>query len=359
MALPKLIGSGSMRLILLISLLATLSACAIDRDIGRARAIPYNAERVEMMIATTRNPIGAPEEYGRERSEISYASYTVSIPPNHRPGNIEWPRDLVPDPREAFTIAGSQKLSKSEFQSSLSRRIASKPATEQGVFLFIHGYNKSFAESLYANAQIFHDYKNPLVPLHFSWSSAARTGLYAYDQDSALFARASLTQLLSELANSRAKRLEIIAHSMGAFLLMEALRQLPEPDLARLRARMGNITLLSPDLDIDVFTSQLNAIAPPPKPFYVITSRKDLILQLSTFLRGGSRRLGLGTEDFEQLRALGVEPVDVTEFSDGRSLNHSTFNNPKLISLVVERLRRIRRGRINPGTLGTFITGAR
>lgn len=325
-------------------LLTMLAACSIDRDVARTVITPPpDAQIVDVMIATTREPVKSLEEFGRARSDLGFASYAVSIPPGHKPGRIEWPRGDLPDPRFEFSIVTSSPIPRQNFRAELGQRLASKKPQDRGVFLFIHGYNNSFGEGLYATAQIYADYQNKLVPMHFSWSSAARTGLYAYDQDSALFARDALTELLSDLASNGSGRLEIIAHSMGAFVLMEALRQMPKSDLARLRKRMGNITLLSPDLDIDVFTSQLKATAPLPQPFYVLASRNDLILKLSTLLRGGSRRVGLGVEDFAKLRELGVIPIDVTSFSKGGSFNHQTFNDPDLISTVIALTRR------NPG----------
>ena len=41
----------------------------------------------------------------RRASELGLARVTVSIPPNHRPGKIERPSHLPPDPAKDFTIA--------------------------------------------------------------------------------------------------------------------------------------------------------------------------------------------------------------------------------------------------------------
>lgn len=335
--------------------LVFLTACGTDLGIGRSLVADPQAQVVDVMVATTRDVTDAPVEFGVERAEMpSFASYQISIPEGHERGKIEWPQDNRPNPAKSFATLGSQAHpTRQSFIATLNARLAAKPAKDRGVFLFIHGFNNSFAEALYMTAQIHADYEHPLVPMQFSWASAGRAGLYAYDQDSALVARDELANLLKALVRSEANIIEIVGHSMGSFVVMEALRLLSPSDMARLRNRMGNITLLSPDIDPDVLVSQIKPIAPLPQPFFLLTSKKDWVLQLSALLRGGSRRAGLGERDFERLEALGVTPLDITEFSDGANFNHTLFNNPDLIDVVVELASNRRGRRINLAALSS------
>ncbi len=323
---------------LAILFLVFMTACGTDLGIGRSSAPDPKAQVVDVLVATTRNSTDAPIEFGAERADApSFANYQISIPQDHVKGQIEWPEDRRPDPAKYFATLGSTAYpSQQSFIQTLNARLATRPAKDRGVFLFVHGFNNSFAEALYMTAQIHADYEHPLVPMHFSWASAGRASLYAYDQDSALLARDEFASLLAALVHSNAGKIEIVGHSMGSLVIMEALRLLSPGDMARLRQRMGNITLLSPDLDPDVLVSQIEHVAPLPKPFFLLTSRKDWVLRLSSFVRGGSRRAGLGESDFEQLKALGVTPFDITEFSNGANFNHTLFNNPELIDLVVK-----------------------
>lgn len=333
--------------------LVFLTACSTDLGIGRSLVTDPEAQVVNVLVATTRNATNAPVEFGAERAPTpSYANYQISIPKSHQKGKIEWPEDKRPNPANSFATLGSQTYPTEQgFIAALNTRLAAKPAKDRGVFLFIHGFNNSFAEALYMTAQIHADYEHPLVPMQFSWASAGRAGLYAYDQDSALVARDELADLLAALVRSDAQTIEIVGHSMGSFLVMEALRLLSPADMARLRNRMGNITLLSPDIDPDVLATQIKPIAPVPQPFFLLTSKKDWVLQLSALVRGGSRRAGLGERDFARLEALGVTPLDITKFSDGANFNHTLFNNPELIDLVVELARDRRGRRVNQAAL--------
>ncbi|TGV55431.1 esterase, partial [Mesorhizobium sp. M2D.F.Ca.ET.160.01.1.1] len=36
---------------------------------------------------------------------------TISIPPNRKPGTVEWPKKLPPDPRKDFAVLAAKNLS--------------------------------------------------------------------------------------------------------------------------------------------------------------------------------------------------------------------------------------------------------
>ncbi len=108
----------------------------------------------------------------------------------------------------------------------LNRRLASRPAAKHEIFIFVHGYNNNFAEGLFRNAQIVHDYDVSSVPVHFSWASAAAFTRYLYDRDSAIIARRGLAETLELAAQTNANGIVIVGHSMGAVVVMEALRTL-------------------------------------------------------------------------------------------------------------------------------------
>ena len=46
------------------------------------------------------------------------------------------------------------------------------PPGKREIFIFVHGYNNNFADSIFRNAQIVYDYKVPSVALHYAWPSA-------------------------------------------------------------------------------------------------------------------------------------------------------------------------------------------
>ncbi len=84
--------------------------------------------------------------------------------------------------------------------------------------VFVHGYNTNFAEGLYRQAQLLHDYDAHSASVHFAWPSAASGQGYVYDLDKALYSRGALEATLRAMAGSQAMKINVIAHSMGAFL---------------------------------------------------------------------------------------------------------------------------------------------
>jgi esterase/lipase superfamily enzyme len=65
----------------------------------------------------------------------------------------------------------------SKFQAELSRRIAMSPRKE--VFIYIHGYNNSFADAAYTLAELWHFSGRETVPILYSWP-AGRGGFSGY-----------------------------------------------------------------------------------------------------------------------------------------------------------------------------------
>src|SRR5690606_12791667 len=177
-------------------------------------------------------------------------------------------------------------------------------------------------------AQIVHDSGYTGTPVLFSWASTGRTVDYIYDNNSATIARDGLEQTLRMLRDAGAKRIDIVAHSMGNWLTMEALRQLAISNDRDIGNSLGDVVLASPDIDIDVFKSQLRRVGRPDRPFFVLVSRDDRALQISGILAGNRPRVGDYGND-KALAALGVTVVDVSSLSSGDRLNHARFaDNP-------------------------------
>ena len=81
------------------------------------------------------------------------------------------------------------------------------------------------------------------------------------------------------LAQSGARRIDIVAHSMGTWVTMEALRQLAITGDRDLGGKLGDVVLASPDIDVDVFKSQMRRYGKPNRPFILLLSDDDRALQ--------------------------------------------------------------------------------
>ena len=290
-----------------------------------------------VLVASTR--VFENGDWGTDRLEgLSFVEFDVNIPPDRQPGEVEPARDgRVPDPAENFLVTRAEALQgPAGFRAELQRELAARPANQREVMVFVHGFNNTFADGLYRTAQIRHDFNIPGVAVHYAWPSAGNALGYAYDRDSALFARDGLETLLREIAASGSNRIVLVAHSLGSSVTMEALRQLRIGGHDDVIDRISGVILMSPDLDIDLFRSQAQRIDPLPQPFVIFTSQRDRALRISAVITGQRSRLGnLGT--VEDVADLSVTMIDISEFRGGAQdgMNHfAAATSPAMIQLL-------------------------
>lgn len=289
-----------------------------------------------VFAATNREPL--PDgTFGSERTDgISLLELTVSIPPEHKPGSLEFGY-ANPDPSAEFTMAGRRKFqTEAAFSSRLRQELAKFPANERDVTVFVHGFNSTQAETAFRAAQLTHDLNVPGATVIYSWPSKGKALGYAYDGDSVLFARDGLEMLLRKLRSSGAGRVVVVAHSMGGLLTMETLRQIEIKSPGWTARNLGGVVLMSPDLDVDVFKSQMTRFAEVPQPFAIFVSQKDNILTLSQRLRGLDGRARLGNlNNAEEISDLPVEVIDTTAFADEAESQHFVAaTSPALLALL-------------------------
>jgi esterase/lipase superfamily enzyme len=288
-----------------------------------------------IFVATNRN--GQPDgvNFGENRSsKVSYARYTVSVPRGHSPGKIEWPSN-VREISTAFAATDVTKINgQSQLTASVNRQLSQLPIGNREAVVFTHGFNTNFAEGLYRFAQIVHDFKLRGIALHYSWPSAGKPHSYIYDQDSVNTARDGLEEVLNGLARSNVSGITLVGHSMGGHLIVETLRQMSIKGSPVFQKKLRGVVLLSPDIDAEVFRTQLRRIIPLPKPFIIFVSNRDKALKLSAKLTGKTQRLGSLT-NAGQLKGLDVTLIDISNFEGGDSLNHlTTATSPALITLI-------------------------
>ena len=337
------------RLVVLSIMTLALAACGnTPRGFGDFRP---DAERhgklTETLVGTTR-ALAVPELMFSDRRAdgLNFGSITVSVPPNHVPGQLE--RSLSrPDPKQHFAaVRGAYINTEAAFIAAVNRQIADNPSYDGEVMIFIHGYNTSFAEGVFRGTQFHSDWKLPAVPVHFSWPSAANAAGYVYDKESVLYSRDSFARFLEVMGKTKAKSIVVLAHSMGTHLTMETLRQLAISGRRDVLERLSMVALVSPDIDRAVFDTQFEAIAPPPFPIVAVVSRDERALAVSARLQRDSR-LGTGT-DKQALIDKGIAVVDLTDVNDGDGTNHSKFATSATFIQLIQN-RSLSRSIINAG----------
>ncbi len=308
-----------------IGLALALGACA-DRPvegmlIPEARSVE-GTSRVDMLVATTRQraTADAGKMFNSERAEnVSYANIVVSIPPDsvREIGKIQWPASSPGNPARDFVTVSADYIDKQQLSAAVSA--AAKPAGRRNVLIFVHGFNNQFDDAVYRFAQAVHDAKAPGIPVLFSWPSRGELKLraYTYDRESANYSRGALEQLIEMLAaNPNVKGINILAHSMGNWVTLEALRDMAART-GKIGSKIRNVALVAPDVDVDVFRAEMQRMGKSRPRFLLFASQDDRALNFSKTIWGGVPRIGAidpAQEPYKsELAQENVEAFDLTK----------------------------------------------
>jgi esterase/lipase superfamily enzyme len=264
--------------------------------------IAEGTSRVPIFVATTRqrSTTDPGEMFNGERAaDVSYAAITVSIPPDgsRKVGEVQWPATLPGDPRRNFVTVSADYLDRQAFTGSIATMAKQTGRTK--VLVFVHGFNNRFDDAVYRFAQIVHDSKVPAIPVLFTWPSRGEVRLraYIYDRESANYSRDALESLLNMLTNYPAiTEVNLLAHSMGNWIALEALRgrsMRGGQTAGSVRAdKLKNVMLVAPDVDVDVFRTQIRRMGAARPRIALFVSQDDQALSLSKNIWGGIPRLG-------------------------------------------------------------------
>lgn len=288
-----------------------------------------------VLVASVRAAAAGPAVYGSRRAPLSFARFVVSVPPEREPGSVTWPGPSV-DPGTEFVTLEAARLGGGEaFVAATDREL--RRAGHDEAIVFVHGYNNTFAEGLYRQAQLAHDFALPAVSVNFAWPSAAAWDGYPYDKESAVFASDGLSRTLDLVARSSADRVVVACHSMGCFLVLETMRmkalRRDEAFLDRLHA----VVMLAPDIDIDIFRARMHEIGHRGIPVYIFASGSDRALEVSARLHGQRARIGMIT-DPAALADLPVTVIDVTAVRGSDANGHATVQTSPLMSALFNGL---------------------
>jgi esterase/lipase superfamily enzyme len=302
------------------------------------------ATKVDLLVATTRRPSDNPGIlFSGERDKlVSINDIVVSIPPekNRKAGEVQWPKKLPPNPQTDFTTVSVTPIKTDVEVAGWVRPHLTK---SRRVMVFVHGFNNTFEDSVYRFAQIVHDSGADVAPVIFTWPSRASVFDYNYDKESTNYSRDALEQVLRAIAREpEVKDITVMAHSMGSWLTVEALRQMAIRD-GRVNAKVTDVILASPDLDVDVFAKQFLAMGKDHPRFTLFTSRDDRALALSRRISGNIDRLGQIDPSIEPYRSgleqAGITVIDLTKLKSGDRLNHGKFaSSPEVVQLIGQRL---------------------
>jgi esterase/lipase superfamily enzyme len=317
-------------------LAVALSGCA-----GKPSAevlVPANApasteKSVVVLAATTRERAkDSSFDFTSNRSgNINYQEYAISIPPNHLAGKIEWPSQTPGNAQTDFVVISNRRLTKSGFGKAIETQLASHRDLHGSVSVFVHGYNTNHQEAVFRVAELKADLRSTAgTMVVFSWPSRASVTGYVADRESVTYSRDYLERVLNEIARvPNVRSINLIAHSMGNWLAVETLRQAKFREGAPFLRKLGEVVLLAPDIDVDVFRTQLDAIGKLNHPIIVAVSKDDKALAASQRIAGDVPRVGNVLIDNPRVEAAiehyGIDVVDLSQVSSSDYFGHSKF----------------------------------
>jgi esterase/lipase superfamily enzyme len=272
--------------------------------------------------------------------------------------------------RAPAVIDAHEKASRA-LQAEVARRLALSPRKE--VVLYVHGYHNTFEDAAVTMGELCQFLGREFVCGIYTWPAGGSRGIlfgYNVDYESSAYATEHLRKTIRMIAQTPGlERIHLLAHSRGTDVLVTALADLNyeayilQSNLAQ-RYKVGNIVLMAPDIDADVFGAKLfkalsdpdTPYGPAPNPRTVIertpgfhitiyVSPDDKALAASSWMFGSLARLGrlnvamLTPEQIEQIRMVGIFDV-IQVRSTGDFLGHSYFtSNPEASADLIALLR--------------------
>lgn len=267
--------------------------------------------------------LGVGPSFGPRRDateEVHYGTCDVSIPPKHEVGAVERPVIGPENEQEHVVLQKTESLEEEAFFASIREKLSNISPSDKSCFIFIHGFNVDFENAARRTAQIHYDLRFEGVPIFFSWPSRANIRHYFSDRNEIEFSRYVIKQFLTDVAErSDAKRIHVIAHSMGADATCRAIAEMGDKGKV-----FDQIVLAAPDIDREVFRRQIAPrLTKTANRTTLYCSKNDLALMLSRNFNDATRA---GDSSQGALVIQDVDTVDASEI-DTDLLGHSYYGD--------------------------------
>lgn len=328
-----------------------LSGCAIRGESGNSRNPASNTRSiggsvkkyivVDVYYGTDRKRTGSSisaEQYGTDRADgedFNYGIAEVSIPFRHEIGEMEspvwWKGEFYENPEKHIALLNASSLDSVSFFKKIKEEMGNK--NNNDIFVFVHGFNVTFEDSVRRTAQLAHDLGYPGIPVAYSWPSqgAATLSGYTTDNNYSDWSVPHLKQFLIDIKKqTHAKKIHVLAHSMGNKVLTKAIKNANGKEL-----NLNQVILAAPDIDSKIFKEQ---IAPrllgKADKYSMYVSSKDVALILSDNLQGGNR-VGLALPG-RIITIKGIDTIDASSINTSiLGLGHSYYGDERELMMDI------------------------
>lgn len=236
---------------------------------GVASNVNNENRLVRVFYATNRtklsHPSGSGEFFSDGRgTDITYGFTDVSIPPEHRLGELErpsiWRFQINEDEHSHVVVKAIYETEKDYFWEIFSDHVKS---TSGRVLVYIHGFANTFEDAAHRTAQMKYDLKFDGPAFFFSWPSRGSINPLNYTPDTSNmeWSVRSIANALNLIENRReVKEIILVSHSMGSRASSLALANRTARGMTSTQAKIRELVLAAPDIDRDVFVTDLMPI---------------------------------------------------------------------------------------------------
>ncbi len=247
----------------------------------------YAAYRV--WYATSRKPVDPADPsqgFGVERDTcIHRGTCSVFVPRSHKVGSVGsawWQR--------VATLTDMNTLQELAFWQQMQDQLKQCAADDQDALVFIHGFNVSFEQAALRAAQIGFDLQIKGAMAFYSWASRGKVKMYPADEAAVELDEAPIADFLCDMAQrSGARRVHVIAHSMGNRAVLRAVHQITQQAQRRSGVRFGQIILAAADVDARKFQELCAAYRQLSERTTLYVSSRDAAVEASRWLHGFPR----------------------------------------------------------------------
>jgi esterase/lipase superfamily enzyme len=262
---------------------------------------------------------------------VSLGVRVVAIPPHHLRGGNErpiaiWKYQARENVGEHIVIVDGSPRTPEAFFTDLHDRIEGSPTKD--AFIFVHGFRVEFDDAVRQTAQLAWDLKFPGVPILYSWPSGGKVADYVADYDSARLSRIHFARFLQDVQRrSGARTLYVIAHSMGAWALVNSFEEMDRNGAEPGGLHLKELIFAAPDVDQGEFRIAAPRLKRRADRISLYAASQDDALKASRKIRSDYPRAGEAGRSL--LVVAGVDTIDASAVTvEGTSLlDHSYFDN--------------------------------
>jgi esterase/lipase superfamily enzyme len=239
------------------------------------------------------DPANPAAGFGTARADsVSYGTCAVNIPRSHKFGSLgsSWWKRLLRGQDDRLKLEQVTALASARFWQAVGEELQRWDEDERQALVYVHGFNVEFSEAALRAAQIGFDLKVPGVMAFFSWPSRGAPDKYPADEATIETSEAAIAEFLVRFANDvGARRVHVLAHSMGNRGLLRAMQRIQAEAAARSRAKFGQIILAAPDVDARLFKDLARLYPSWSERTTLYASPGDRAVGLSRWLHDAAR----------------------------------------------------------------------